>query len=558
MIKTNLKRTVALGMCYAMLSSGIALAMPKDSLFNKNIKDSKGIGIQVNDQWLETDAEPFIENNSTLIPLRGVLEKLGAKVEWHPEQKLVQIYTDDISIELVVGKDTVKVIRNINGSPKEEILKLETPAKMSKNRTFIPGRFVAQTLGAKVEWNENLRAMIIKAHRKSDSIDVEKAIEFEVVGKEVLEDNEALVKWYQSNYHKEGIHLVSDRQWQYVLIAAGEKPTGGYSIKIDSITEVKPKTAYIHATLNSPGKDVMVTQALTYPNAIVRFHKDNIEEIQGDLAGIKQNNSESDKKAVQDLVLEFGNKLQMVSLLAPEDMVKKSMEENYKTFVSSSLLEKWTKDIQNAPGRLTSSPYPDHIEILSIEKLSEDSYEVKGEIIELTAMDKLNGGFASRQPIDLTVKNINNAWVIDEVSLKKLNESDSIIYKNTQYGFSFSLPDTWKDFKIVTDKWEGFSLEASKEGKKVEKGPLLSIRHPQWTSKSPRQDIPIMIFTLAQWNSLQKEEFHIGAAPILPKELGRNEKYIFALPARYNYAFPTGYEEVEDILNNNSLQILER
>ncbi len=33
-----------------------------------------------------------------------------------------------------------------------------------------------------------------------------------------------------------------------------------------------------------------------------------------------------------------------------------------------------------------------------------------------------------------------------------------------------------------------------------------------------------------------------------------NKIYVFALPARYNYAFPTGFEEVEDILENYSLQ----
>ena len=63
-----------------------------------------------------------------------------------------------------------------------------------------------------------------------------------------------------------------------------------------------------------------------------------------------------------------------------------------------------------------------------------------------------------------------------------------------------------------------------------------------------------MIFTLDQWESLEKEEFHIGAAPMGPKELAHNSKYVFALPARYNYAFPKGYEEVEKILEGNPLQ----
>ncbi|MDD2432185.1 MAG: hypothetical protein PHX01_00520 [Clostridia bacterium] len=133
--------------------------------------------------------------------------------------------------------------------------------------------------------------------------------------------------------------------------------------------------------------------------------------------------------------------------------------------------------------------------------------------------------------------------------------SDSIVYRNTEYGFSFSLPESWQDYTIITEEWEGFALDGLQGDEIVETGPLILLRHPQWTSEEPRQDIPIMVFTLNQWNSLQQEKFHIGAAPIGPKELDRNEQYIFALPARYNYAFPTGYEEVESILEGNPLRV---
>ncbi len=63
-----------------------------------------------------------------------------------------------------------------------------------------------------------------------------------------------------------------------------------------------------------------------------------------------------------------------------------------------------------------------------------------------------------------------------------------------------------------------------------------------------------MIFTHEQWSSLQKGEFHIGAAPLDPTMLGQNDEYVFALPARYNFAFLEGYPEVEKIIENNALQ----
>lgn len=132
--------------------------------------------------------------------------------------------------------------------------------------------------------------------------------------------------------------------------------------------------------------------------------------------------------------------------------------------------------------------------------------------------------------------------------------SVAVEYINNQYGFKFMLPESWKDYSIVDSEWEG-NVSDSLQGETItESGAMISIRHPQWTSENPRQDIPVMIFTLNQWGNLEQDKFHIGAAPINPSELGRNSKYVFALPARYNYAFLTGYEEVENILKNKQMQ----
>lgn len=267
----------------------------------------------------------------------------------------------------------------------------------------------------------------------------------------------------------------------------------------------------------------------------------------------KRQNEESDKTAVMSLVEDFGKKLQKVSLQAPSEDVNKSMQENYGDIVAPELLTVWQKEPLKAPGRLTSSPWPDRIEILTAEKVA-NAYEVKGEIIEITSIEKVNGGVAAKRPITLLVKKIDNRWLIDAVTLGAYEENSSIMYKNTQYGFTFPLPESWKGYSIVTDKWEDNGVGRSQRDVAIETGAIISIRHPQWTSKNPRQDIPIMVFTLAQWEALQQEKFYIGAAPIGPKELGRNSKYVFALPARYNFAFPTGYEEVENILESNPLQ----
>jgi len=274
-------------------------------------------------------------------------------------------------------------------------------------------------------------------------------------------------------------------------------------------------------------------------------------------ASITETQDENAEAEVISLVENFGKKLQAVSLTAPRDSVNKSIQENYGDLISSELLSAWQKDHQNVPGRVVSSPWPDRIEILSIQKSSQSEYDVKGEILELTSVEMQNGGVAAKRPIDLIVGKVESRWLITAVQLGDYEETDPKVYKNLQYGFNFSLPESWQGHSIITTTWQGLSLEGS-QGEIVETGPLISIRHPQWTAQNQRQDIPIMIFTHAQWNSLQREEFHIGAAPIGPSELAHNSNYVFALPARYNFAFPTGFEEVENILKNSPLQAYEQ
>lgn len=230
---------------------------------------------------------------------------------------------------------------------------------------------------------------------------------------------------------------------------------------------------------------------------------------QQNIVNIIKNKDQSELMEVANLVEDFGKKLKTVSLQAPQDMVSKSIEEEYGGFVAPALLAEWQRGMQDVPGRLLSSPWPERIEILSINKLSASGYEIKGEIIEITSAEMANGGVAARRPITLTAEKFGGHWLITAVQLGAYEENGPAVYKNS------------------------------------------------WTAQNQRQDIPIMVFTHAQWDALQNGEFHIGAAPIGPSELARNSSYVFALPARYNYAFPAGYEEVENILKGDPLKPLE-
>jgi hypothetical protein len=128
-------------------------------------------------------------------------------------------------------------------------------------------------------------------------------------------------------------------------------------------------------------------------------------------------------------------------------------------------------------------------------------------------------------------------------------QTGTIEYRNREYGFCFVLPESWKGYRVLWSEWQGSVLTTNGEVAHVLQGPRLQIRHPKWTQENPREDMPIMIYTIAQWN----ESPVVSAAPFDPAELGRNHKYVFAVPPRWDYDSSEGYEEAEKILTPASL-----
>jgi len=127
----------------------------------------------------------------------------------------------------------------------------------------------------------------------------------------------------------------------------------------------------------------------------------------------------AEKAEVTALVENFGSKLKEVSLSDPrEEIVSQEIKQVYTPFVSSTFLLNLTNDPARAPGRDVSSPWPEKIEIISMEKLDSYTIQVKGNIILMTSVEVAQGGNAGETPIVLWVRNTNarRAWLIDQLS----------------------------------------------------------------------------------------------------------------------------------------------
>ncbi len=130
------------------------------------------------------------------------------------------------------------------------------------------------------------------------------------------------------------------------------------------------------------------------------------------------------------------------------------------------------------------------------------------------------------------------------------------VYKNTSYGFRVALPADWTGFTTLALTWQATDVAS---GNIAATGPKIVIRHPLWTAAKPYEDLPIMVFTTAQWAKVGTPDavWSLGAAPIPPTFLASNSQYVFALPARYNYDFAAGFQELDDAIRAGAVSAFE-
>ncbi len=99
----------------------------------------------VNGEAKELDVAPIIRNGRTMLPVRFVADNFGALVLWNGATSTATVKTDDVEIKIVIGSP----VAFVNG---EDVL-LDSPAFIENGRTYLPVRFVADKLGATVEWD---------------------------------------------------------------------------------------------------------------------------------------------------------------------------------------------------------------------------------------------------------------------------------------------------------------------------------------------------------------------------------------------------------------------
>ena len=139
---------------YKMKGSFMSTA---DEAYLVKLKKPAIMTVYLDGKKIGFDRLPISEEGRMLVPLRAIFEALGAEITWDGDTQTVTAVKDGTTISLPLGDK--------NATKNGETIELEVPAKSVGGRTFVPVRFIADSFGVEVGWNDAMKQVILTSAR---------------------------------------------------------------------------------------------------------------------------------------------------------------------------------------------------------------------------------------------------------------------------------------------------------------------------------------------------------------------------------------------------------
>lgn len=116
------------------------------------------IKVELNGKLLSFGVPPTQIHGSTMVPLRGIFEALGAEVRWDGPTQTITANKGTTNVQLGIG--------STNATVNTRTVVLDNPAMVLNGNTMVPLRFVSEALGANVKWNGAAQLVVISTEQQ--------------------------------------------------------------------------------------------------------------------------------------------------------------------------------------------------------------------------------------------------------------------------------------------------------------------------------------------------------------------------------------------------------
>jgi hypothetical protein len=134
----ELKQLAELSAVIEQASEGEAKTLSIDQVISK-------------DFVIKFEVPPVIIGGNAYLPIRAISESFGAAVDWDDETLTVTVSTEDGVVECTINNS----IAYVDG----EAIQIDMPPLLIEGYTFVPLRFMTESIGLQVQWNEQAQTI---------------------------------------------------------------------------------------------------------------------------------------------------------------------------------------------------------------------------------------------------------------------------------------------------------------------------------------------------------------------------------------------------------------
>lgn len=121
--------------------------------YRANLKKPALITTYIDGNKIYYDQVPIIQNGRTLVPVRAIFEAIGATVYWDGDTRTVTAKKDGITVSMVID--------DVNATKNGQMVVIDVPAQIANGRTLVPARFAAECFDLDVEWNGDMKKVLL-------------------------------------------------------------------------------------------------------------------------------------------------------------------------------------------------------------------------------------------------------------------------------------------------------------------------------------------------------------------------------------------------------------
>ncbi|NOV04643.1 C40 family peptidase [Paenibacillus planticolens] len=123
----------------------------------------RSVKVQVNDDLLQfPEVQPYIDDKGIMqVPLRVLSEKLGYQVSWKKLENEIEVTLINKQQSILLVTDQQQAVVN------SKRISMESSPTVYQGNTYVPLRFITETFGSPIEWNEANQIAIVDVDGKS-------------------------------------------------------------------------------------------------------------------------------------------------------------------------------------------------------------------------------------------------------------------------------------------------------------------------------------------------------------------------------------------------------